>query len=628
MATDFRSDTVTRPTPAMRAAMAAAPVGDDVFGDDPTRQRAGSRSRRAARLRGGAVRALGHAVEPRRRDDPLRARRRIHRRPGGAHVSLRSGRRRGARQRPAAAAHQRGRRHAAARRHRGGDQARRLAFRAHAADRAREHDRRQGAAGRLRGGRARARRCARPRDASRRRAAVERRGEAAAWRRRRSRRISIRCRCACRRAWARRSGSVLCGGREFIKAARRWRKMLGGGMRQAGILAAAGLYALAQHIARLAEDHENAARLAAGLAKHRELTVAPPQTNMVFVDVPETIADGVRGASRSRRRAALRNDAGSAGARISMSAREDIDTCDRERRSVFRGTRIGELRRRESPCRRGPAIAANAGLQSGERRAPSSPMDTEALDLELTGMTCAACAARIEKVLNRVAGVRAERQLRDRDCARRIRPRARRRRETLIDAVRNAGYDAAPAVDPFAQPEREAQRRGARYRRELGAIRRRRAADAAVRRADGDAWLAARHVDPAGLAAVRARGAGAVLGRRALLRRRMESAARRRRQHGRADRARHDRGVRATASRCGSCRCRPARLFRSRRGRDHAGAARQAARSAGEGEDRGRDPRSARAAAADGAARARRHVAGGAARGVQRRRRLPRACRR
>jgi threonine aldolase len=86
-------------------------------------------------------------------------------------------------------------------------------------------------------------------------------------------------------------GSVLCGGRDYIKAARRWRKMLGGGMRQAGIIAAAGRYAIAHNIARLAEDHENAARLAAGLARHRELAVSPAQTNMVFVTVPAAIAD-------------------------------------------------------------------------------------------------------------------------------------------------------------------------------------------------------------------------------------------------------------------------------------------------------------------------------------------------
>jgi threonine aldolase len=85
-------------------------------------------------------------------------------------------------------------------------------------------------------------------------------------------------------------GSVLCGAGGFIRAARRWRKMLGGGMRQAGILAAAGRHALKHHLARLAEDHDNAARLAAGLAKHPALDVAVPQTNMVFVGVRADLA--------------------------------------------------------------------------------------------------------------------------------------------------------------------------------------------------------------------------------------------------------------------------------------------------------------------------------------------------
>jgi threonine aldolase len=72
----------------------------------------------------------------------------------------------------------------------------------------------------------------------------------------------------------------------FIKQALRWRKMLGGGMRQAGILAAAGLYALEHNIPRLAEDHENAARLARGLADIAEITVTMPDTNIVYVDMP------------------------------------------------------------------------------------------------------------------------------------------------------------------------------------------------------------------------------------------------------------------------------------------------------------------------------------------------------
>jgi len=81
-------------------------------------------------------------------------------------------------------------------------------------------------------------------------------------------------------------GSVLCGSREFIKQALRWRKMLGGGMRQAGILAAAGLYALEHNIPRLAEDHENAAQLARGLSDIAQIKVTTPETNMVFADMP------------------------------------------------------------------------------------------------------------------------------------------------------------------------------------------------------------------------------------------------------------------------------------------------------------------------------------------------------
>ncbi|TWE09657.1 L-threonine aldolase [Pseudomonas sp. AG1028] len=81
-------------------------------------------------------------------------------------------------------------------------------------------------------------------------------------------------------------GSVLCGSEALIAKARRLRKMVGGGMRQAGVLAAAGLYALDHQVARLVEDHANADSLAAGL---RELgySVEPVQTNMVYVQVGE-----------------------------------------------------------------------------------------------------------------------------------------------------------------------------------------------------------------------------------------------------------------------------------------------------------------------------------------------------
>jgi len=80
-------------------------------------------------------------------------------------------------------------------------------------------------------------------------------------------------------------GSALCGSREFIARAHRWRKMAGGGMRQAGILAAAALHALEHHVDRLVEDHANARRLAEGLRGLDGVTVETPQSNIVFVEV-------------------------------------------------------------------------------------------------------------------------------------------------------------------------------------------------------------------------------------------------------------------------------------------------------------------------------------------------------
>ncbi|MBO3276535.1 low-specificity L-threonine aldolase [Pseudomonas schmalbachii] len=79
-------------------------------------------------------------------------------------------------------------------------------------------------------------------------------------------------------------GSVLCGSRELIGKARRLRKMVGGGMRQAGGLAAAGLYAIEHQVERLAEDHANAERLGAELAG-LGYRVEPVQTNMIYVDI-------------------------------------------------------------------------------------------------------------------------------------------------------------------------------------------------------------------------------------------------------------------------------------------------------------------------------------------------------
>ena len=81
-------------------------------------------------------------------------------------------------------------------------------------------------------------------------------------------------------------GSVLVGSQALIDKARRWRKVCGGGWRQAGMLAAACLYALDHHVQRLADDHARAARLADGLSRIDGISLLGQHTNMVFVDVP------------------------------------------------------------------------------------------------------------------------------------------------------------------------------------------------------------------------------------------------------------------------------------------------------------------------------------------------------
>ena len=88
-------------------------------------------------------------------------------------------------------------------------------------------------------------------------------------------------------------GSALVGSRALIAQAHRTRKMLGGGMRQAGVLAAAALYALGHHIDRLAQDHDHAQRLAQGLHGLPGVMCEPPQTNILFVDLAPERAAGV-----------------------------------------------------------------------------------------------------------------------------------------------------------------------------------------------------------------------------------------------------------------------------------------------------------------------------------------------
>jgi threonine aldolase len=108
-------------------------------------------------------------------------------------------------------------------------------------------------------------------------------------------------------------GAVLAGPKEFIDRAWRWKHAFGGAMRQSGILAAAGLYALEHHVDRLADDHANARLLAAGLSTIRGVRLDPgPATNIVFFDtsdagiapsdfVPKLLQHGVRTGFISRR---------------------------------------------------------------------------------------------------------------------------------------------------------------------------------------------------------------------------------------------------------------------------------------------------------------------------------------
>ena len=107
-------------------------------------------------------------------------------------------------------------------------------------------------------------------------------------------------------------GSVICGDFEFIEEARRWRKMVGGAMRQVGIIAAAGIVALETMVERLAEDHANARKLALGLSRIPGISIDPDSlpTNLVFFDItsgdPSELARklnerGIKGGSPARR---------------------------------------------------------------------------------------------------------------------------------------------------------------------------------------------------------------------------------------------------------------------------------------------------------------------------------------
>ncbi|PRH82567.1 low-specificity L-threonine aldolase [Arenimonas caeni] len=122
-------------------------------------------------------------------------------------------------------------------------------------------------------------------------------------------------------------GSVLAGSRKVVDTARRWRKVLGGGWRQAGLLAAMGQHALDHHVARLAEDHRRAAELAAALRAIPGLVVEGAFTNILFVSVPDGRHGGLAKHLESR---GVRISVGR-GPRIRLVTHLDIDDAGIER---------------------------------------------------------------------------------------------------------------------------------------------------------------------------------------------------------------------------------------------------------------------------------------------------------
>lgn len=95
-------------------------------------------------------------------------------------------------------------------------------------------------------------------------------------------------------------GSLVCGPKDFITRCHRFRKMYGGGMRQVGILAAAGLHALTHHRARLVEDHANAKAMAEALASVPGVAVGAVQTNIVMIDLAHAATDKVIAAAKAQ----------------------------------------------------------------------------------------------------------------------------------------------------------------------------------------------------------------------------------------------------------------------------------------------------------------------------------------
>lgn len=146
-------------------------------------------------------------------------------------------------------------------------------------------------------------------------------------------------------------GAVLAGSAAFIDAAWPWKHRVGGAMRQAGMMAAAGRYAFAHHVERLADDHANAARLAAGLAEHG-FVVGAPDTNIVWLD-PTDVGREARELQRSLAARGVRLSR--VDARLRAVTHLDVDAADVD----------AALARIAAELAAGPAHAAGSPVAAG-----------------------------------------------------------------------------------------------------------------------------------------------------------------------------------------------------------------------------------------------------------------------
>jgi threonine aldolase len=154
-------------------------------------------------------------------------------------------------------------------------------------------------------------------------------------------------------------GSVIAGSGEFIDRAHRFRKMFGGGMRQAGIIAAAGIYALDHHIDRLSVDHANAKRLAQGLSQIDGVGIDPNsvETNIVVFDVSETGTDPHQVGEQLKERGILMLPFGKA--LIRAVTHLDVTSQDIEKALEITADVFSSLERRAHPPKKSPSARSS-----------------------------------------------------------------------------------------------------------------------------------------------------------------------------------------------------------------------------------------------------------------------------